>query len=58
MPTWASYLIGAVIAVVIAVLVAPLIPAPGGSAVAVIAWVVAAILVVLALVSLIRRPGV
>jgi len=58
MPAWASYLLGALVAVLIAIFLAPIIPSPGDSIVAIIAWVVAAILAVLALVSLVRRPGI
>lgn len=54
MPGWLSYLLGAVVAVLIALLLAPIIPEPGGQLVAIIAWIVAAILAVLALVALVR----
>jgi hypothetical protein len=57
-PAWLSYALGALIAVLIAWLIAPLIPEPGGQVVAIIAWVVAAILVVLALVALLRGSRV
>ena len=58
MPAWLSYCVGAVIAVLIALLLAPVIPEPGGHIIAVIAWVVAAILAVLALVALLRGSRV
>lgn len=58
MPTWLSYIIGAVIAALIALLLAPYIPQPGGHIVAIIGWVVCVILVVLGLISLIRAPRV
>lgn len=55
--TAVGYLIGAVVAVLVALLLAPLIPAPGGSIVAVVAWIVAAILAILGVVALLRgRP--
>lgn len=54
MPAWLSYVIGAVIAVLIALLLAPLIPEPGGQIVSILAWIVAAILIILALVALLR----
>lgn len=56
MRSWISYLIGAVIAVLIALLLAPYIPEPGGHIVAILAWIVAVVLIVLALVSLVRGP--
>lgn len=58
MPAWLSYLLGAVVAALVAILLAPLIPAPGGQIVAVVAWIVCAVLVVLGLVALIRSPRV
>ena len=54
MPVWLSYVLGAVVAVLIALLLAPLIPEPGGQIVAVISWIAAALLAILALVSLFR----
>ena len=54
MPAWASYLLGCLIAVLIAIFLAPIIPSPGDQIVAIIAYVVAAILAVLALVALVR----
>ena len=58
MPAWLSYVIGAVIAVLIALLLAPLIPEPGGQIVSILAWIVAAILIILALVALLRGSRV
>lgn len=58
MPTWAAYLIGAVVAALIAILLAPIIPNPGDQIVAIIAWIVCVILAILALIALVRRPGV
>lgn len=58
MPAWLSYVLGAIVAVLIALLLAPLIPEPGGQIVTIIAWIVAAILVVLALVALLRGSRV
>jgi predicted ABC-type exoprotein transport system permease subunit len=58
MPAWLSYIVGAVVAVLIALLLAPIIPEPGGHIVAVIAWIVAAILAILALVALLRGSRV
>jgi len=57
-PAWLSYVLGSVIAVLIALLLAPLIPEPGGHIVSILAWVVAAVLVVLALVALLRGSRV
>lgn len=56
MPAWISYLIGAVVAILIALLLAPLIPDPGGHIVAIIAWIVAVVLIILGLVYLVRGP--
>lgn len=51
-------LIGAVIAVLVAVLLAPLIPEPGGQIVSVIAWIVAAVLLIVGLIRLLNvGPG-
>lgn len=58
MPTWLSYILGAVVAALIAILLAPLIPDPGDRIVDVLAWIVCVLLAVLALVALIRRPRV
>ena len=58
MPAWLSYVVGCVIAVLIALLLAPLIPSPGDQIVAVIAWIVAAILAILALVALLRMSAI
>lgn len=58
MPTWLSYALGAVVAILIAVLLAPEIPDPGGRIVAIISYIVAAILAVLALLALVRGRGV
>jgi predicted ABC-type exoprotein transport system permease subunit len=57
-PSWLSYVIGAVIAVLIALLLAPIIPEPGGQIIAILSWIVAAILAILALVSLLRGSRV
>ena len=54
MPAWLSYVIGCVIAVLIALLLAPLIPHPGDTIVSILAWICAAILAILALVALFR----
>lgn len=57
MSTAFGYLLGAVVAVLVALLLAPLIPEPGGSIVAVVSWIVAAILALLGVVALVRgRP--
>ena len=58
MPTWLSYILGAVIAALVAILLAPLIPDPGDRIVAIVAWIVCALLAVLGLVALIRSPRV
>jgi hypothetical protein len=44
------------VAILIAVLLPPLIPAPGGTAVTLIAWVAAAVLAVMAVLYLLRNP--
>ena len=58
MPVWLSYILGAVIAALIAIFLAPVIPNPGDQIVSVLAWIVAVILIVLGLVALVRRPGI
>lgn len=58
MPAWVSYLIGALVAALIAIFLAPIIPDPGDRIVAIVAWIVCAILVVLALLTLVRSPRV
>lgn len=58
MPVWLSYFLGAVVAVLVALLLAPYIPDPGGHIVSVIAWIVAVVLVVLGLVALVRGRGI
>jgi multisubunit Na+/H+ antiporter MnhE subunit len=58
MPTWLSYILGAVIAALVAILLAPLIPDPGDRIVAIVAWIVCVLLAVLGLVALIRSPRV
>lgn len=58
MPAWVSYLIGALVAALIAIFLAPIIPDPGDRIVAIVAWIVCVILVVYGLVLLVRRPGV
>jgi len=54
MPAWVSYLVACVIAVIIALVLAPYIPSPGDTIVSIIAWLVAAVCAILALVSLLR----
>lgn len=58
MPAWLSYVVGCVIAILIALLMAPIIPEPGGQIVSVLAWVCAAVLAILALVALVRGSRV
>ena len=58
MPAWLSYALGAVVALLIALLLAPIIPSPGDSIVAILGYIVAAILAVLALVALLRGSRV
>ena len=58
MPAWLSYCVGAVIAVLIALLLAPIIPSPGDTVVSILAWIVAGLLAVLALVALLRGSRV
>lgn len=50
--------IGAVVAVLVALLLAPLIPEPAGHILAILAWCIAAILLVLGLFGLLRGRGV
>jgi hypothetical protein len=47
-----------VIAVLIALLLAPIIPSPGDTVVSILAWIVAGLLAVLALVALLRGSRV
>lgn len=54
MPRWLSLLLGAVICVVVALVLAPYLPEPGASVVAVIAWIGAAVCAVLAVLHLVR----
>ena len=54
MPAWLSYTLGCVIAILVALLLAPLIPSPGDQIVQVIAWCATVLLAILALVSLFR----
>ena len=54
MPRWLSMLLAAAVCVVVALVLAPYIPEPGGSVVAVIAWIGAALCAVLAVVQLVR----
>lgn len=58
MPQWATYLIGAVVAALVAILLAPLVPEPGGHIVAIVAWIVCVVLILLGLLALVRRPRV
>jgi len=58
MPHWLGLILGAVVCVLIALLLAPYIPDPGDSIVAILAWIGAAVLAILAVISLVRRPGV
>ena len=54
MPRWISLLIAAAICIVIALVLAPYIPTPGDTLVAVIAWIGAAICMIYAIVLLVR----
>lgn len=51
---WLYNLIGLVVAVLVATLLAPLIPSPGSQIVAVLAWIVAVVFAILLLVGLLR----
>lgn len=53
---WLHNLIGLVVAVLVATLLAPLIPAPGSSIVAVLAWIAAVVFAILLIVGLLRGP--
>jgi hypothetical protein len=53
-PAWIRYLIAAVVCVLIAVLLAPVIPYPGSTIVAVVAWIGAAVAAIYAVVALVR----
>lgn len=55
---WVGLLIGAVVAILVAILLAPYIPEPGGHLVAVICYIAAAVMAVLAVVALVRGRGV
>lgn len=57
LPRWMSLLLGAVVAVLVAVLLAPYIPAPGAQIVAVIAYIAAAVLAILGVLALVRGDG-
>lgn len=54
MPRWLSMLLAAAVCVVVALVLAPYIPEPGGAIVAVIAWIGAAVCAVLTVVYLVR----
>lgn len=54
MPAWLAYLLAAVIAVLLAVFLAPLIPAPGSTIVEIICYIAAAVAAIYAVVALIR----
>lgn len=54
MPAWLSYLIAAVVCVLIGALLAPYIPAPGSTIVAIVAYIAAAICAIYAVVALVR----
>lgn len=56
--SWVGYLIGAVVALLIAIFAPPYIPEPGGTIVAVIGYVVAVVLFILTFVALLRGRGV
>jgi hypothetical protein len=51
---WVGCLIGGVVCILIAILLAPYIPAPGGALVAIICYIAAAVLLILAVVGLVR----
>lgn len=51
---WVGCLIGAVVCILIAVLLAPFIPYPGGTLIAIVAYIAAAILLILCVVDLVR----
>ena len=57
MPSWLACLVGAVICLLIAWLLAPAIPAPAGGIVAIIAWIGCAVLAILAVVYLVTGRG-
>ena len=56
-PAWARYLLGALVAVLIAVVLAPLIPHPGDTVVGLIAWLAAAACLVGAVLAALRNPA-
>lgn len=56
MPSWIAYLIGAVIWILVALLLAPLIPDPGDRIVAIFAWFFAVVCIALGLLRLFRGP--
>lgn len=53
LPRWAACLIGAVVCVLVALWLAPIIPDPAGEIVAIVAWIGAAVLAIVAVVVLI-----
>lgn len=55
--SWIGCLIGAVICALIAMILAPYIPEPGGHIVGIIAWVAAVVLVLLAVYYLVTGRG-
>lgn len=57
MPRWLAAFVGAVVAIVVALYVTPLVPQPAGQILTLLAWIVAAVLIVLGLVYLLRGRG-
>ncbi len=54
MPRWLSLLIAAAVCIVIALVLAPYIPDPGDTLVAIIAWIGAAVCLIYSVVLLVR----
>ena len=55
---WTGALIGAVVALLIAIFVPPYVPAPGGSIIQILGYIIAVVLFVVALLALLRGRGV
>lgn len=57
LPRWAACLIGAVVCILVALWLAPLVPAPAGAIVSVLAWIGAVVLLVMAVLALMTGRG-
>lgn len=57
MPTWLAYIVGAVLGVLVALVIAPLPPAPISTLLYWGGWIVFAVCVVMAILSFVRGRG-